>query len=145
MRTPLDDARTWYLHQVTYQGELRVVVAEGFVGSTAEHLQVGEKAIETFPIEVTEGSRYYRIRFPHYVAWQVVNECFTTFDEYEQRDDTGTLQTLHCSKYLDYVNANHGWYADLVGPAKHYRVWTENEVIDVVACMPPVIEAWVEK
>jgi len=25
------------------------------------------------------------------------------------------------------------------GPGKHYRLWTENEVLDVVACEPPAV------
>jgi hypothetical protein len=47
------------------------------------------------------------------------------------------LQVLSRSKYLDYVRANHGWFEDMRGPAKHYRVWTENEVVDVIACVAP--------
>jgi hypothetical protein len=49
------------------------------------------------------------------VAWQVVDESYTSFDDYEKRGDSGTLQSLSRSKYLDYVKANHGWFEDLIG------------------------------
>jgi len=43
-------------------------------------------------------------------------------------------------KYLDYVCASHGWFEEMRGPGKHYRVWTENEVVDVIACEPPAVD-----
>ena len=143
MRTVLDDAKTWFLHALLYQDHLRVIVAEGFVGDQTEDLRIGDHTIKDLrSINVSERSRLFEIRFPQFVAWQVVNESFTSFDEYELRDDTGTLQTLSRSKYFDFVKANHGWYEDVIELAKHYRVWTENEVVDVVACEPPTIQPW---
>jgi len=49
------------------------------------------------------------------------------------------LQVLTQSRYLDYVRANHGWFEDMRGPGKHYRVWTENEVLTSLACEPPTV------
>ena len=104
MRTVLDDAKTWFLHALVYQDELRVIVAEGFVGDQTEDLQFGEHTIKDLrSVDVSDKSRLFEIRCPQFVAWQVVNESFTSFDEYEMRDDTGTLQSLSRSKYLDYV------------------------------------------
>ncbi len=143
MLTVLDDAKTWFLHALLYQDHLRVIVAEGFVGDQTEDLRIGDHTIKGLQsVNVSDRSRLFEIRFPQFVAWQVVNESFTSFDEYELRDDTGTLQTLSRSKYFDYVKANHGWYEDVIGLSKHYRVWTENEVVDVVACEPPTIQPW---
>ena len=139
----LDDAKSWFLHAMVYQDELRVVIAEGFVGDQTEELRIGDHTIKGLrPVDVSDQSRLFVVRFPRIVACQVVDESFTSFDEYEQRDDTGTLQSLSRSKYLDYVKSNHGWFEDMIGPAKHYRVWTENEVVDVVACEPPTVEPW---
>ncbi|MFM8494384.1 MAG: hypothetical protein ACKOEM_02510 [Planctomycetia bacterium] len=134
---------TWFLHALVYQDGLRVIVAEGFVGDQTEDLQIGDHTIKDLrSINVSDKSRRFEILFPQFVAWQVVNESFTSFDEYEIRDDMGKLQSLSRSAYFDYVNENHGWYKDVIGPAKHYRVWTENEVVDVVACEPPIIQLW---
>jgi hypothetical protein len=141
MRTILDEAETWFLHSLVYNEELRITLVEGMSGTEPEDICIGGTVIRnTYPIDTSLTSKLVSIRFPQYVAWQVVNESFTTFDEYEQRDDTGFLQTLERSKYLDYVNANHGWYIDVIGSGKHYRIWTESEVIDVVACTEPVID-----
>ena len=92
MRTVLDDAKTWFPHALVYQGDLRVIVAEGFVGDQTEDLQIGEHTIKDIrSVDVSDKSRLFEIRFPQFVAWQVVNESFTSFDDYEMRDDTGTL------------------------------------------------------
>ncbi|MGD1907158.1 MAG: hypothetical protein ACFB0C_14335 [Leptolyngbyaceae cyanobacterium] len=131
---------------MVYQDKLRVILTEGFVGNEneTEDLCIGDHTIKGVRlIDISDESRLFVVRFPEIVAWQVVDESFTSFDEYEQRDDNGVLQSLVRSKYLDYVKSNHGWFEDAIGPAKHYRVWTENEVVDVIACEPPTVEPWV--
>jgi hypothetical protein len=140
MRTILEEAKTWFLHSLSYREKLTITLIEGMVDRESEEVQTrniivhGEHRINILP-----ASRVVSIQFSQYIAWQVVNESFTSFDEYEQRDDTGFIQVLGRSKYFDYVNANHGWYADMIGAGKHYRIWTEDEVIDVVTCTEPVI------
>ena len=117
MHTVLDDAKTWFLHGIAYQDDLLIILTEGFVSDQTEDIQVGEQMIkDTHPTEVRESSRMIAVRFARFVAWQVVDESFTAFDKYEERDDTGRLQTLSRSKYLDYVNGNHGWYEDISVP-----------------------------
>jgi hypothetical protein len=139
VKTILDDGYTWFLEFLGYRDDrLAMVVAEGLRTSGPEDIEVAGVVIrDTYALGVTEGSLRVEIRFERLVAWQCVDESWTTFDEYEQRDDFGKLQVLARSRYLDYVNASHGWYADTVGPAAHYRVWTEDEVVDVVAFDPP--------
>jgi hypothetical protein len=141
MRTILEEGYTWFLHDLSYREEVTITLIEGKREAEPEDIHIGDTVIrEAYPIDIASSSKLVLIRFPEYVAWQVVNESFTAFDEYEQRDDKGFLQLLERSKYLDYVNACHGWYAGIIGPGKHYRIWTENEVIDVVTCSEPVIE-----
>ena len=83
------------------------------------------------------------MRFSRPIAWQLVDESFTAGNDYEVREDKFALQVLTKSRYLDYVRANHGWFQDVGrGPAKHYRVWTENEVIDVVTCEAPTVKLY---
>ena len=143
MQTVLDSAKTWFLHAVTYQEELHVNIVEGFRAAEPEDIQVGEQLISgTYAIDPSDESRFFSIRFPQFIAWQVVSESFTAFDKEEVRDDTGFLQVLEKSAYFSYVNSCHGWYSDIIGPGKHYRLWTENEVIDVISCEVPIIESW---
>jgi hypothetical protein len=143
LRTVLDDVETWFLHAVVYQDELQVIVAEGILSLDTEDLRVGDKVIEgVHRVEVSDQSRLFSIRFRKIIAWQVVDEEYFTSDECDQPDDTGKLQALSRSKYLDYIRNCHHWYEDITGPGMHYRVLTANEVVEVVACTPPVIVPW---
>ena len=141
METILDEGKTWYLDHLSYKDELTITLIEGTISSESEDVQILNTVIrDCYPIDILSTSRRVLIRFSQYVAWQVVDESFTSFDEYEQRDDKGFLQILARSKYFDYVNASHGWYSDIIGSGKHYRIWTENEVIDIVSCTEPIID-----
>lgn len=147
LRTVLDDARMWQVHAIVYQYDLQLILAEMFVGETddtrVDPNPVVQKILRgTRPIEVRDDSRLIVVRFPRTVAWQVVDESYTSWDDYEERDDKSIIQIITRSKYLDYVHENHGWFRETIGPAKLYRVLTANEVIDVVACEPPTIEPW---
>jgi hypothetical protein len=124
-----------------YQEGLEVVVVEGFRSEKAESVRIGDKTIENVHrLEPSAESRRLLVRFPHFVAWQLVDESFSSFDKDEQRDDKGFLQALTSSAYFTYVKEHHGWYQDMKGPGVHYRLWTENEVLDVIGCEAPVIE-----
>ena len=147
MRTILDEARMWQLHAIVYRDDLQLILAEMFVGEAHDTRldpnPVVQKILRaSHPIEARDDSRLMVVRFPQAVAWQVVNESFTSWDDYEERDDTSVIQIITRSKYLDYVHQNHGWFRETIGPAKLYRVLTANEVIDVVACELPTIERW---
>jgi len=141
MQTILDEGYTWFLDSLTYKDGLTIQLVEGRKGDTPQDLKVGDAVLEnTYPIEVDEKSKRATIKFGGPVAWQVVDESYTVRDESEARDGKGFLQVLSQSKYLDYVDGSHGWNKDIAGDAQHYRLWTENEVIDVVVQEPPVIE-----
>jgi hypothetical protein len=142
MKTLLDEFHASFLHAAIYaEGELRIVVAEGFRAAEPEDITIAGHVIKgTYAIDTSEESRLAEVRFNRPIAWQLVDESFTAGDEFEVREDTFALQVLTRSRYLDFVLAYHGWFKDVGrGPGKHYRVWTENEVIDVVACEPPTV------
>ena len=145
MKTVLDEFHASFLHAAIYtEGDLRIIVAEGFRAPEPEDITIGGHVIRgTYAIDTSEVSRLVEVRFNRPIAWQLVDESFTAGDEYEVREDRFALQVLTQSRYLDYVRANHGWFEDVGrGPGKHYRVWTENEVIDVVACEAPTVEPY---
>ncbi|MBT8066364.1 MAG: hypothetical protein KJO09_03930 [Gammaproteobacteria bacterium] len=140
MQTILDEGHTWFLESLAYEGGLTITLVEGLTGDTPQDLKVGDTVIEnTYPVETNKDSKRVVVKFGVPVAWQVIDESYTSWDEAEVRDTKGYLQVLSKSKYLDYVNSNHGWYKDVGGDGAHYRVWTENEVIDVVAQESPEI------
>jgi hypothetical protein len=141
VKTLLDEFHTTFLHAAVYaDGELRVIVAEGFRAAEPEDVTIAGHVIKhTYAINTSEASRFVEVRFSKPIAWQLVDESFTSGDDDEVRDDRCALQVLTRSRYLDYVRANHGWFEDIRGPGEHYRVWTENEVVGVVACEPPTV------
>jgi hypothetical protein len=145
MKTLLDEFHASFLHAAMYaEGELRIIVAEGFRAAEPEDIKLGGHVIKgTYAINTSEESRLVEVRFSRPIAWQLVDESFTAGNEYEVREDRFALQVLTRSRYLDYVRANHGWFEDVGrGTGKHYRVWTENEVIDVVACEAPTVQPY---
>jgi len=145
MKSLLDESHASFLHAAIYvEAELRIIVAEGFRAGEPEDITVAGRVIKgTYAIDTPEKSRLVEVRFSRPIAWQLVDESFTAGNEYEVREDEFGLQVLTQSRYLDYVLANHGLFKELGrGPGKHYRIWTENEVIDVVACEPPTVEPY---
>jgi hypothetical protein len=145
MKTLLDDFHTWFLHAAIYaERDLRVIIAEGFRAAEAEDINIlGHVIKDMYAINTSAESRLVEVRFHRPIAWQLVDESYTSGDEYEVIEERSAVGVLTRSRYLDYVMANHGWFEDIGrGPAKLYRVWTENEVIDVVACEPPTVEPY---
>jgi hypothetical protein len=141
MKTALDnDDSTWLLESLSYSSELHATVVELFKEADATSLEVAGQTIGSLhALEPSPSSRKFTISFSRIVAWQVVNESYTTFDKSEQDDGEGFLRLVTGSAYLSYVQANHGWFVEVVGVAQHYRLWTEDEVLDVIAHTPPVI------
>lgn len=143
IRTPLDDADHWFLLAIAFQDdELKVSLVEG---APENAVILGESVEGLRKVEYTDESRIYLVRFRRIVAWQVIDESFTQWDEYEIRDDKCFIQRISRSKYLDYVESNHGWFETTLGPAVQYRVWTQSDVVDVVCCEPPQIDEWSEQ
>ena len=140
MQTILDTGYTWILDSLVYRDELVISLVEGVKSDTPRDLKFGDALIRNASaIEATAISRRVNIRFETPVVWHVIDESYAAKDETEVHDTEGYLRVLTKSKYLKYVDENHGWHTDSVGPASLYRIWTENEIIDVVAHAPPII------
>ncbi len=140
MQTILDTGYTWILDSLVYKDELAISLVEGLKSDTPQDLKFGDAVIRnTSAIETTGASRKVNVKFETPVVWHVIDESYAAKDETEVHDSEGYLRVLTKSKYLNYVDENHGWYRDFVGPASLYRIWTENEIIDVVAHDPPII------
>jgi hypothetical protein len=141
MKTLLDEFHSSFLHAAIYaEGELQVIVAEGFRAAEPEDITIAGHVIrDTYAINTSDESRLVEVRFSRPIVWQLVDESFTVGNDYEVREDRFALQVLTQSRYLDYVRANHGWFEEIRGSGKHYGVWTENKVIDIVSCEPPTV------
>src|SRR3954466_13249326 len=93
LKTLLDEFHTSFLHAAVYaDGELRVVVAEGFKAAEPEDINIAGHVIkDTYALDTSQDSRLVEVRFSKPIAWQVVDESYTTWDEYEKRDDKAKL------------------------------------------------------
>ncbi len=122
MKTVLDEGRGWFLESVAFtDNSLRLTVSEQFITNPWPNRRV---AIEFWDV----------------VASQMVNESFSVPDPNDRSSDRGYLRAIDDSSYLAYVKASHGLFQFVWGDAKHFRVWTESKVIDIIACGEPTVE-----
>lgn len=142
MKTLLDEFHTSLLQSAVYPDEqLRILILEAMPAAKPDDIVVAGHLLKgSHAVEATENSRLIEICFEKPIAWQLVQERLTQWDDDEERDDMSRLQVLTRSKYFDYVNACHGWYEADQGPARHYRVWTEWAVVDIIASQTPTID-----
>lgn len=95
MRTILDEAKSWWLEALAYADHLGVTVVEEICSPTPEDVQVGSYVFkETYRIEPSSESRRVLVRFTEIIAWQVVDESYTSWDDTEIRDGKGFLVAL---------------------------------------------------
>lgn len=139
MITVFDDASYWLLSSLSYDGQLVIKLAEGIIGPAEEMVINNMSFPGMHPVLVDKQSKLFKITFSKTVAWQVVNETFTTLDKDEKRDNGKFLNIVSNSGYLEYVKQYHGWFEQVLGPGHHYRLITAKEIIDVVSCAEPHI------
>ena len=141
--SPKKESEWWYLESlVTSSRKIEIILIEGITGADDQEIDIGGKPfVVGKSIDVMPQSRRVQLVFERYVAFQVLDESFSSYDDTEvherERTDKLFYQTITQSKYLEYVNREHGWYADVVGSAKQYRIWTLDDVIEVVAYEEP--------
>ena len=107
-------------------------------------IDVGGRTVKgTYAVEANSNSRRFAVRFRGIAAWQSIAEVLTVPDDDEIGDAAGTLRALTKSKYLDFLQANHGWFESLghKGRYVHYELITEWQIVHVVAAEEPIVEA----
>lgn len=85
----------------------------------------------------------YKILFENYIIYQVRNESFCSFDTEEIRIGK-YLIVFEASKLLDYLSVSTDAYqfddgTFYPGRWKHYGVYTQNHVIDIVSQVEPIV------
>ncbi len=86
----------------------------------------------------------YEIVFPSYIIYQVRNESYCSWDEYEIRKGN-TLYIYEKSKFLDYFKSvtdccqsDDGDYYP--GEWIHYGIGAEDHIIDIISHEKPIIK-----
>ncbi len=139
MKTELDAVPGWLFEGAMYDEELRLFLVEGFEDEVPDEDSVGEVPVDSHPLVVRDESRRYELRFPRPFAWQCSDAGFAVEDLGARADDDGVVQVLEESAYLALHGAA-GLETEL-GPYRHYRVLTEDELVDVISDAPPVVRA----
>lgn len=85
-------------------------------------------------------SRVYEIKFETYIIYQCRNESYTCSDDSEKFIGK-YLIIFENSKFLDYYeNVIFDFDTDETkAKRKHYGIYTENHIIDVISNEPPII------
>ena len=129
-----------YLTELTEPADnvLRLVVSEGREpqGAPRSTRPFGRLASQSRPIVADEMSASYEILFEQYIAYSVLNESFTVWDETEKFQGH-LFRTYSESKFLAYVRAATIASAEYPGLFIHYGVVCLNHVVEVASTTPP--------
>ncbi len=140
METELDSSYTWFFEKVKYENTLKVWLLEG-IQRPKEEILIGESSLGLGnKIETSKGAKIAIIEFSSLLSWHCIDESATTYNKGEISEGGKFLNTLSKAAYLEYVKSECQWYIDINSPVKQYRIWTENEIIEVVAYTPPTLE-----
>ncbi|VUD46193.1 hypothetical protein TDB9533_00774 [Thalassocella blandensis] len=141
MKSLLDNGHSWVLDRIEYSDVLNIYLQELKCGPIQDADIGGSTIRNVYPLRADESSLVTRVSFSDLLAWQCLNESATTNFPGDVRESSGFLAVLSSSVYLSYVLSNHGWYVEVQERSvRHYRVWSENDILDVVAFDSPVIE-----
>lgn len=140
------------------QEELHIIIAAAEVGEAGSGIPNFEEADEatrqalheiltdTRPIEVNVHC-LFEICFHDYIIYQIRNESFGSGDPHEVRHGR-YLITLEKSRLLSHLEEitdaqqldDGSFYP---GKWKHYGVYTQNHVIDIISHCPPVVSHYI--
>ena len=148
----LDDAKHLYLRDICEPRDnaLRLVVQEAVVnyakagshleanGFAAEVLQETGTLENAHPIESTGACRTFELRWNHYVAYLVTEECVGGCGEYADEVYRGKLLRRYSkSHFLEHLARDTGGHN---GVLQHYKLICLNHLIDVASEEPPEIQ-----
>lgn len=128
--------------------ELRVVISAAVTGEVGDGIKKDvSDALQDIlskcrPI-TPDRHALYEIYFENYILYQTRNDSFTSYAPDEVRSGK-SLIIFESSRLLDSLPLfsdafrldNGSWYP---GPWKHYGIYTQNHVIDVVSHCPPIV------
>jgi hypothetical protein len=128
--------------------ELQVVISAAIVGEVGTGIRpevtgaLRDILSECRPI-TPNSNAMYEIFFENYILYQTRNESFTSYAPEEIRSGN-FLITFESSRLLDSIplfsdafHSDDGTYYP--GPWKHYGIYTQNHIIDVISHCPPSV------
>jgi len=116
MKSDLDKYKSWINTKITLDSHL-VVEAE----------ELGNDKVKA------------KIEFNDFLCWQCFDESASVQDKDEIIDSKGFISTISKSRYLDYANLAFGWYMDIKPPVKLYRIYSEDDIVEVITYQEPKV------
>ncbi len=122
------------------ENSLLLEISEGIVSDLKEDLIVGEATIEgVSSVDITNDSATYYVEFDHYVAYSVLDESYTVWDEYGKWEGH-KFRVYTKSHFLEYISKDTFADDDYPGPYRHYALICENHIVHIASCNPPTIK-----
>ncbi|NKI24401.1 hypothetical protein HFN20_24935 [Paenibacillus dendritiformis] len=107
---------------------------------TPEPFQLSDDVIlpETYPIESTKAP-IIQLDFESYIGYSVINESFTSWDEYERFEGKKTFRIYSKSRFLDYISNATFAIQEYPGPYLHYGIVCLDHIVNVVTISEPKV------
>jgi hypothetical protein len=121
------------------ENTLRIVVAEGVLGSPSPIDFGGVDFGEGRPIEITGESLRFELSWDTYVAYVVRNESFWKAEPQEPQI-VNQLERRFDSAFLEFVSKTTFADDDYPGPLQHWALSTLRHCVDVVSVQPPRVQ-----
>lgn len=103
--------------------------------------EVRQWSIETddviYPIESTKAP-IIQLDFESYIGYSVINELFTSWDDYERFEGKKTFRIYSKSRFLDYIS-NATFASQYPGPYLHYGIVCLDHIVNVVTISEPKV------
>lgn len=146
MQTLLNEFYQCHLLAIVYeQGSLSILIAEAFRAEEPSDVEILGMTIKgSYAVEPSEKSRVVQVLFPEPVIWQVSLEDRRSPNVYDVHDAQDPLRVYAQSRYLDFARQQ-AWFVEddpAKGGPRHYGVFTEFEIIDVVASAAPTVRLY---
>jgi hypothetical protein len=116
MKTELDDHKSWINAEI----------------SLDTHLAITLRSISSEQV-------FAKIEFDNFLCWQCYDESASIPDESEVVESPGFVSVITKSRYYDYAISDFGWYMELQSPVKLYPIWSEDDIVEVVAYSAPKV------
>jgi len=140
----VDSCYTIFVREISEPEEnvLRLVLQEAEKSPETVSHKIGGTVIENLhPVEATERSRTFELRWEQYIAYSVTNESFASPDGDSDVRASGRLfRTYSKSHFLDFVSRATIASEQYPGPFTHFCVVSECHVIDIISTQMPEIQ-----
>ena len=122
------------------ENTLHLIIQEGILSDEETTWEIGDAKLEGVKeISITGKSCAYEVSFDSYIAYSVLNESYTEWDDYDSFD--GKLFRIYQkSRFLDYLKLASFASEEFPGPFIHYGFCCVNHIVNIASLNEPSIK-----